>query len=247
MLTLAPWQIVEKTRSQARLYRRKAALEQQTHLLKGCRDTAKADCEQVRTSNEQRRMDLGAARARLQHARDAQVYGGLQPVAQALLWNYSVQARRVSTLRRTLVSQLQKLFQLQENDEGRLIIVGILLSPERLHATRIRATAEDGMGMEELSTGLGYVVHFLCCVCKYLCVVPPYEMKFIGSTSWIRGLDGMQYELVVKSGNVAPAFRTALRLLDSNVCWLCRLAGIPRKGVDDRGRQKEEQLLDNLG
>eukprot|EP01048_Picozoa_sp_COSAG05_P027049 COSAG05_NODE_7698_length_778_cov_1.007364_2_plen_124_part_01 len=111
--------MVEKTRTQARLTRRKTALQENIRSALRSRDAAQTECVRVREANERRRQDLEAARARLHHARDSQIYGGLQPVAQALLWNYSVQAKRVSTLRRTLVSQLLNLFQLRENEEGR--------------------------------------------------------------------------------------------------------------------------------
>jgi|EP01047_Picozoa_sp_COSAG01_P051227 hypothetical protein len=226
----AKQQVVARTRSQQRLLRRKMALQQQIQLIQGCRDSAATECDVLHAANQERRAKLGQARAKLARAHTEQIEHGLQPVTRALLWQYATQSKRVATLRRALLGQLSTLFQLRENDEGRMEIVGIRLEPSRLHAPKIKAASGNEATVEQLSTGLGYVVHFLKCVCMYLCVVPPYAMEFHGSASWLVGLDGARYELVAERGNVKESFRTALRLLNSNVCWLCALAGVPRVG-----------------
>ena len=53
---------------------------------------------------------------------------------------------------------------------------------------------------------MGYVVHFLNRVCQYLHVVPPFEMRFGGSKSYVLDHDGQEYQLVAEGGNVNKSF-----------------------------------------
>ena len=113
-----------------------------------------------RASNDERRRALAHAKTRLALARREQIEDTLQPVAQALLWQYSEKAKKVSKLRRALIKQLIDLFQLGEDDEGKPTIVGIKLDPERLDAGR-EYKGDDKTPLEQISSGLGWVVHFL--------------------------------------------------------------------------------------
>ena len=233
-------QAVEKRRSQARLLRRKEQLDLAITLLNERKEASRADCERLRASNDERRRALAHAKTRLALARREQIEDTLQPVAQALLWQYSEKAKKVSKLRRALIKQLIDLFQLGEDDEGKPTIVGIKLDPERLDAGR-EYKGDDKTPLEQISSGLGWVVHFLQCVCKYLDLVPPHPMKFWGSKSSVAGHDGTEYDLVADGNGIKQdTFKVAMRLLNTNVCWLCGLAGaMPPHG-------KETRLLENL-
>ena len=114
------------------------------------------------------------------------------------------------------------------------------LDPERLDAGR-EYKGDDKTPLEQISSGLGWVVHFLQCVCKYLDLVPPHPMKFWGSKSSVAGHDGTEYDLVADGNGIKQdTFKVAMRLLNTNVCWLCGLAGaMPPHG-------KETRLLENL-
>ena len=258
-------QAVEMRRSQARLLRRKEQLELAITLLTERKDNSQSACEGLRASNEARREALTLARTRLAQARREQVEETLEPVTQALLWHYSEKAKKVSKLRRALIKQLVDLFQLGEDDEGKPTIVGIKLDPDRLSQGR-DYRGEDKTPPENISSGLGWVVHFLDCVCKYLDLVPPHAMKFHGSKSAIGGVDGeytrnpqhtvicggvsdgclwcragTKFELVADGNGIRQeTFKVGMRLLNTNVCWLCGLAG------DRPPRGKENRLLENL-
>jgi hypothetical protein len=258
-------QAVVTRRGTARFDRRRVALGHQIDLLSQARDSSRSECERLQASNQQRRAVLDDAQHRLHDKGTAQVVDQvLEPVMRVTLWNYSVQTRRLGKLRVGHIQQLCDRFGLSETDDGTLKIVNVLLNPSRLHDARLggseKAPPDDGMGVEELSTGLGYVVHLVHCVCELLRLVPPYAMRFQGSTSRIYGLGAvpeeplpapdrlgrLSYLLEAKKSN--KGFATGLHLLECNVCWLCALAGQPRRGSDHRQRQrrKEEQLLENL-
>jgi hypothetical protein len=209
-------QAVEKRRSQARLLRRKEQLELAITLLSERKESSQTECEQLRESNDQRRDALAHAKTRLAQARREHIDETLQPVTQALLWHYSEKAKKVSKLRRALIKQLIDLFQLGEDDEGKPTIVGIKLDPDRLSQGR-DYRGEDKTPLENISSGLGWVVHFLECVCKYLDLVPPHAMNFHGSRSSIGGLDGRKFELVADGNGIRQEpFKIAMRLLNTN-------------------------------
>lgn len=207
---------VEKRRSQARLLRRKEQLELAITLLSERKETSQAECEQLRASNDARRSALAHAKMRLAQARRETVDETLQPVTQALLWHYSEKAKKVSKLRRALIKQLVDLFQLGEDDEGKPTIVDIKLDPDRLTQGR-DYRGDDRTPLENISSGLGWVVHFLQCVCTYLDVVPPHAMRFHGSKSTIGGLEGTNFELVADSNGIRQeTFKIAIRMLNTN-------------------------------
>lgn len=209
-------QAVEKRRSQARLLRRKEQLELAITLLDERKESSRAECEALRASNDARREALAHAKTRLAQARRENIDETLQPVTQALMWHYSEKAKKVAKLRKALIKQLIDLFQLGEDDEGKPTIVGIKLDPDRLTQGR-EYRGDDKTPLENISSGLGWVVHFVKCVCTYLDVVPPHAMNFHGSKSSIGGRDGTGFELVADGNGIRQeTFKIAIRLLNTN-------------------------------
>eukprot|EP01052_Picozoa_sp_SAG31_P005593 SAG31_NODE_248_length_19104_cov_3.721019_2_plen_359_part_00 len=231
-------QAAQVQRQGARLHSRKMAIEQQITLLTEMKEASRSECDRMKRENDKKRQGLAEASAYLRAARREQVESTLEPVTQALLWHYSVKTARVSSVRRALVGQLLQLFPIAQNPEGRYMIVSVPLDMDRVFSG---STTKADTPLEHISTGLGYVVHFLNRVCQYLHVLPPYEMRFRGSRSIIVGHDGTHYPLIAEDGNVKKeAFRSAYRLLTTNVCFLCALAG------DKPPLEKQDLLLENL-
>eukprot|EP01051_Picozoa_sp_SAG22_P009493 SAG22_NODE_796_length_7149_cov_3.106525_3_plen_253_part_00 len=205
-------QAVQIQRQGARLLHRKMAIEQQITLVSELKEASKLECDKMRTVNGEKREGLAGANAYLRSARREQVDATLEPVTQAMLWHYSIKTARVSNVRKALVAQLLQLFPIGQNPEGRHTIVSIPLDKDRLFSGTSTKTDMDGTPMEHVSTGLGYVVHFLNRVCQYLHVVTPYEMRFGGSKSYVIGHDGTLFPLIAEDGNVKKeVFRTAYR------------------------------------